>query len=622
MPTQLASNLFVLGGAVNTGVLVAGRQALLFDCCDTVSPARLAELGVDTVAAILCTQHRRPNVAGAYPFLAGGARLIAPAGERHLCEDPAAYWNDWRNRWHIYHHQPGLQVPARPLPVARAVGEGDVVEWEGFAIHVLDTPGATTGSVSYLVEAGGQRIVFSGDVVYGPGQVWDLYSLQKGFGCIGDYHGFLGQRRALSASLQKLASCGADLLVPSHGAPVHGVAAATELAAQRLEAVWRNYTAISALNHYFPDLLAETRSDPRRMAPARTVEPPPFVRRVAYTSLAVISETGAALLVDCGHDAVIDTLQQWRQEGLITGVEACWVTHYHDDHVDALHRLAQAFGCPILADQHMAEIVEHPLRFFLPCIAPAGAPVARATREGESWPWHEFQLTFCHFPGQTYYHGGLLVDGHGCKVFFCGDSGAPTGLDDYCCGNRTFLGAGLGFRRCIDIWRQCRPDYILNEHQDLAFAFTPEELDAMEAMLAERERLLAALLPWPDPNFGLDEGWVRTYPYEQEAWPGGAAAVEVQFTNHGPRPAEAAVEPVLPAGWLWDRERSVARVQVPARTGGSTASCCPRPDGAARVWVLLPKDARAGRYVLPFRVTWGGRYLGQVRHAIVAVRNS
>src|SRR3972149_10049912 len=78
---ELAPGLFILKGAVNTGVLVEGTHALLIDCCDTVTPSRLDALGVREVEMILCTQHRRSNVAGAYAFVAGGGGVIAPEAE-------------------------------------------------------------------------------------------------------------------------------------------------------------------------------------------------------------------------------------------------------------------------------------------------------------------------------------------------------------------------------------------------------------------------------------------------------------------------------------------------------------------------------------------------------------
>ncbi|NLG50284.1 MAG: MBL fold metallo-hydrolase [Chloroflexi bacterium] len=615
----LAPDLYLLSGAVWTGVLVSGRKALLFDCCDTVTLERLAALGVDSVEMVLCTQHRRPNVAGAYAFVEQGARVIAPAGERRLFEEVEAYWNDPANRWHIYHHQPGPQVLTRPLPVSRAVGEGDEIAWEGYTVRVLDTPGATEGSVSYLVQVGGETVCFCGDTLYAPGQLWDFRSLQKGTDEIMDYHAFLGNKRLLIPSLHKLAASGASRLVPSHGVVMDDPQAAVDLTLKRLDAVWRNYAAISALNYYFPRFLDDTKDDPLRMAPAANHEPPSFVRRVAYTSYAIVSDSGAALLTDCGDPSVVETLQDWIRQGAIQGVDACWVTHYHDDHVDALPVLREAFGCPIMTDEHMAEVIEHPLRFFLPCISPNGVPVALRTTERQTWRWREFQLTAFHFPGQTYYHSGLLVEGHGKKVFFAGDSGAPTGLDDYCAPNRVFLGAGRGSRRCLDIWREVQPDYIFNQHQPQAFSFTDEELDYMERVLIERERVYGEMLPWAHPDFGTDESWVRAYPFEQQVERAEPFAVQVQFTNHGPQVARAQVEPVLPDGWRWDRQRGASVVEVSPQTDGSVDAYCARPDGAVTLWLVAPAEAAAGRYVVPFRVTWDGRYLGQYRHAVVVL---
>jgi len=616
--SKIGEGLFILSGAVNTGVLVSGDRALLIDCCDSVTPARLAALGVRRVDTVLCTQHRRPNVAGAYSYVAQGARLVVPLRERHLFEHVDRYWCDPANRWHIYHHQPGPQVLARPLPVTRAVGEGDVIEWEGRLIRVLEAPGATDGSVSYLVETESGAICFSGDAIYGPGQLWDLYSFQKGQGEIRDYHGFLGNLRKLVPSLEEIASCGAVLLIPSHGAPIPDPKSAVKLLLQRLDTVWRNYTSISSLNHYFPDFFGDTESDPSRMAPAQTLAPPHHVRRVAFTSFAVVSEHGGAFLIDCGDDSVVVTLKEWMREGSIAGVEGCWGTHYHDDHVDALGALRRAFDCPIICDSHQAEIIEHTTRFFLPCISPHAAAVDRVTQDGESWRWREFALTAFHFPGQTYYGGGLLVEGRGTRVFFAGDSGSPTGIDDHCPGNRNFLGAGRGFRHCLDLWRRLEPDVILNQHQDRGFRFSGADLDLMDSALTVRERLFAEVLPGPDPNFGTDQNWVRAYPYEQVVRSGEPFWIDVQFTNHGPNGVLASAEPMAPVGWHWQGDRDTATAHIPPRTDGTTNPLSENPDGAVRLKVLA-KGAAPGRHVIPIRVTWGDRYLGQFRHAIVGV---
>lgn len=616
---RLATDVLVFTGAVNTGALVCGDTAILIDCCDSVTPDRLATAGIRKVDRVLFTQFRRPNTAGAYALAGSGAALYAPNKERDLFEHPDEYWRDEKNRWHIYHSRPGLEVPARPLPLAGTVKGGDTVEWNGFSIQAIDTPGATDGAVSYLVTVDGKTFCFCGDVMSGSGQVWDLHSLQKGFGVVGDYHGILGARGMLLESLARLRETNPDWMIPSHGAPFENVQPGIDLLVERLNSLWHNYAAITALNFYFPSLFEDLRDDPLRMKPAETFDPPEWVRRVAGTSFAVVSDTGALLLVDCGSDSVLKKLDEWKDKDPKTVVEACWVTHYHDDHVDALQCLVDA-KCPIMADASMAEILEHPNRFYLPCIAPTSVPVAKVTSDGESWSWHEFTLTACHFPGQTLYHGGLLIEGKGKKVLFAGDSLAPTGVDDYCAGNRLFLGKRQGCRRCFEIICNTKPDCILNQHQEKAFSFTSEQLDYMDKLLGERKALIEQMTPWNDANFAVDEHWVRVYPYEQQAAAGSRFELDVQFTNHGGNQVQAEVEAVLPQEWKKSGPAPRVVATVPPNTCGFVDSSGPNSDGCAKLRIDCPAGTGPGLYVVPVRIVWGGRYLGAVRHGLVRVR--
>jgi hypothetical protein len=95
--------------------------------------------------------------------------------------------------------------------------------------------------------------------------------------------------------------------------------------------------------------------------------------------------------------------------------------------------------------------------------------------------------------------------------------------------------------------------------------------------------------------------------------------LEVQFTNHGSEPAEASVEPVLPKGWIWDRERSYARIQVPGNTSGTTSQCLLNPDSSALLTISVPAAEARNLYVIPLRIHWNDRYLGQIRHALVSL---
>ena len=59
----------------------------------------------------------------------------------------------------------------------------------------------------------------------------------------------------------------------------------------------------------------------------------------------------------------------------------------------------------------------------------------------------------------------------------------------------------------------------------------------VNVVVVARAELLAKLLPWDHPNYGTDEGWIRSYPYEVAACSGGECAVEVRATNHAGGPS-------------------------------------------------------------------------------------
>ena len=71
--------------------------------------------------------------------------------------------------------------------------DGAQIAWGSAVLTVLETPGHTDGSVTYLIDVDGKRFAFTGDLIYDEGQLWELYSLQKGQQT-SDYHGFLGAR--------------------------------------------------------------------------------------------------------------------------------------------------------------------------------------------------------------------------------------------------------------------------------------------------------------------------------------------------------------------------------------------------------------------------------------------
>src|SRR5580704_19529782 len=102
------------------------------------------------------------------------------------------------------------------------------------------------------------------------------------------------------------------------------------------------------------------------------------------------------------------------------------------------HRRLQT-SITVLSTRHRrcATFFEHPDSYHMPCLTPNAMRNVKAMPEGAKQRWNEFDLTYSYYPGQTLFHGGLLLkkDG-GENIFFIGDSFTPTGVDDYCLTNR------------------------------------------------------------------------------------------------------------------------------------------------------------------------------------------
>ncbi|MHB1295169.1 MAG: MBL fold metallo-hydrolase [Anaerolineae bacterium] len=606
--TPLSEHLAVFHGAIQVGIMHQGGRALLFDYGEGDVCACLPDLGVTAVDAVLITHHHRDQccgLMGTRPAALRGASVGAPAAERALFAEPASFWNDPAHRWHIYAQHPHHNTLAEPVLPDTCCADGDSWHWGPAQITACATPGHTDGSLSYVVEVDGLRVAFSGDLLYDAGRVWDLCALQKGEGDLTDYHGFLGARSELLDSLERLLRLHPSLLVPSHGRIMADPEGAVAALRANLEACYDQYVAISALRYYFPDLLAPY-ARPHHMPVGTTTPAPPCLRHIS-TSWVLLSETGNAFVMDCGASAVIDALHFMQRQGTLRTVEGLWVTHYHDDHVDAIPALQAAFDCPCITDASVAQVIREPMRWRLPCIAPGPVRVDRVAQEGESWTWHEFTLTAFHLPGQSLYHSGLLVEGQGLRMFFVGDSFTPGGIDDYCAQNRNWLGRGVGYDRCLELVERLAPAQLFNPHVDGAFTLTPDQCHAMRRNLAERESLWATLTPWEHPNYAMDETWVRCDPYEQRALAGQSIGFRVVITNHAGASRTVQARLVRPQAWGSDA-CPWGSVEIPAKG-----------EEAVTLIMSIPEGAPAGRYVLPVDVVYGDQRLPQWAETVVVV---
>jgi len=550
----LSPSVTVSSGAVN-GVCIErdGHRLVIYG--DPLGTGKTAEM-------VLFTHGRRDVVWAGRALVEGGARSVVPAREAGQFSQVEQFWTSfWDKRYHDYAQQ-STRIITTPLRVDQTVQEGEDVPWRDLHVHVLDTPGYTRGAVSYVVEVDGRKYGFVGDLIHGDGRLLDLYSLQDEVppAQIGGYHGYAGRIGDLIASLRKVAARKADVLVPARGPIIREPATAIDHLIERLQAAYGNYLSISAGRWYFKqryDVLAARALGSAERVPwmryARTIEkrPPDWVVPLQNSRL-LLSRDRSGFLIDCGSRAIIDEIRTRKDEGRLASLEGLFITHYHDDHTDQVNELRREFPCPVYVTALLADILQRPQAYRLPCETTQAIDRLDIVSDGQRKTWKEFTLTFYDFPGQTIYHDALLVERDtGEKLFFLGDSFTPSGMDDYCLQNRNFLREGAGYSYCLDLLaRRVPPEALLiNEHVVEPFRFDADQVRHMQATWAQRRALLHELFPWEAPDFGVDEQWARIYPYGQEIHPGQWSPLTVKLLNHSTTPNTFVVTMNPPPGF-------------------------------------------------------------------------
>ena len=609
--TTLSDHLLVYHGPINVGIVRDGENALLIDCGDGSFAGVLSDHGIVSVKQIVFTHYHRDQACGAHRMAEAGAKVGVPAAEREYFADPGGYWNDDKYLRRLHgSFRPHPLMLTKPLPVDQEYAGSDEFAFGAAKISVVNTPGHTDGAVSYLVEVDGKRVVFSGDCIYDEGQVWDIYSLQeaylRGNRRISFYHGFMGARWRLAESLGRIKDLRPDVLVPSHGKLMEKPGRAIDALVERLDRCYEKYIAISSLRHWFGESFADYAGRPGQMPFVAGIKPPDCLRHFD-TSWMLVSNSGTALVMDVGWPKTVDKIKEMIARGKIVDVEGLWVTHYHYDHVEGVPAFQQQFDCPCFADRRVAEVLKEPSAWRLPALPPEPLRGLRPMEDGQSWRWREFKLTSHFYPGQTRYHGALLVEGRGLRMLFVGDSNAPSGLDDYCAQNRNWLGRGVGFHRCIALIGKLKPTHIFHCHLAEAFTFTPEQVRFMLRSLEEREKLFGELVPWDHANYGMDASWVRCDPYLQKVRPGTRVRLALVVTNHSETPHRVACR-VVASKASGDSDTPWVTAEVPAKV-----------EQRLPVVFQVPRDVTPGRHVIVLDVQYGPWNLPQFDEAIIDV---
>jgi len=532
---------------------------------------------VDGVTDVLITHFHRDQVQGLARAVETGVRIWVPPAELDFFRggEPRSTWNDYDLREDRF--------ALLDMVAVEPVSEYRTQRYGGFDVYALPTPGHTLGSTTYLVEVDGRRLAFTGDLVYGDGQAWSAPALQW------TYSGVEGWAATI-VSCGVLARRGPDVLMPSHGEPIEEPGRALDLLAGRMQELI--------------DLrLPSTWNVGERLHEPFDAITPHFLRNrtMFANNYVLVSETGAALLIDFGYDltcAVFGAESEraarrtllWSVEGL--QVEAVLVTHYHDDHVAGINLLREITGAEAWIPENVAPVLADPERYDLPCLWFEPVPADRVLPLGEPVRWHEFELTAYALPGHTRYAVAICVDVDGRRVLVTGDqqSNEENGraILNYQYRNRF---DPHDFVRGAELYRRLRPDLIVGGHW-LPVEVTDEYLDRLLAEGRRVEELHHELAA----GFGTEGFAARIEPYRAV---GPDVTLTVTVQNPFDRDETASVRLVVPDGW----SAEPAGREVALTAGGATTA--------------VFRVTATGDGIVLADVTVGGTRFGQQAQAFV-----
>lgn len=611
--TEVAPGVFRVRDTCNVYVIRTGgeggsdggeRTGIAIDFGSGVFLDHLAEMGVDRLTEVLMTHHHRDQGQGLPRAVEAGIAIHVPPVEQDLFGRVDEMWST-RQLVNDYNLRQDRFSLLEPVPVAGLVPDYRSRCYSGVSVSVLPTPGHTLGSVTYVLERGGRRLAFTGDLIYAPGKVWSLAATQW------SYTDNEGPAMTVLSCYQLLEER-LDQLLPSHGEPMDDPAAALGLLAKRMQ------TYVNSRRPHPWDL--------------RTRIQDPFVpltehlllnRTSTSWSYVLLSSTGGALFFDYGYDMTtglpaggdrasrlpwLASLPALRRNHGVERVEVAVPTHYHDDHVAGMNLLRAVEGTQVWAPSVIAPVLADPRRHDLPCQWYDAVPVDRELAMGESFTWHEHEITVHALPGHTLYAAAYELEVDGIKVLVTGDQQDSEGVPGH---RREVLNYQYrnqfrieDYRASAALYRRLAPDLIISGHWEPRWV-DPGYLDLFARQSEELVDIHHELLPLAELDLGADSIMARITPYFSEVAAGQASDFTVEIRNPHRGSEHATVRPVLPVGW-----RAVPEVAVLTLGAGQ----------CGRVSFQVAVDGRPRRRArVAVDVSIGELHLGQHAEALVDV---
>jgi len=602
-PVQLSENLWLIEDTCNVYLVRDGDRGCLIDFGSGKVLDHLSRLGINKIDWILHTHHHRDQCQGDWKAVEARIPIAVPAHESYLFSQVE---NFWRNRriFHLYYMKNDFNTLTESVPVAQRLLDYSTLEWGRFRFFILPAPGHTPGSIAPVVEIDGKKVAFTGDLMYAPGKILNLYDTQIAYGGAEGIDFGIG-------SLARLRELNPDLVCPSHGSPISDPGPAIGKTVDRLVDYYRFQSG-----------------EPSEFNRPYAVSPHLVAHHQTTSSFyAVISNSGKGFFIDYGSaswnyfgifekaTAVDDrirfvehSIDNLKRNFGLKSVDVAMPSHTHDDHVNGFPHLIRKYGTQVWCYENMVDIFENPRGYNLGCILGEPFKVSRTFRDKETFRWEEFEFEVRHSPGHTEYQMALHAKIDGSRVAFSGDAFFDTEP------GKGAMRHNIIFRNHVENDSHLKSIESLIEHEPeilcpghgKPFAVNRERMVATLDKFKRQQEFFFDLLPEGETDFALDPGWVSIYPYQIVAAPGGVNRLELRVRNYRPQKMKIELALLTPAEWQVDPES--VTIEVPGRASASHPIAMRIPDG----W-----EAPLPRMAITADVVADGKYLGELTEAVV-----
>jgi glyoxylase-like metal-dependent hydrolase (beta-lactamase superfamily II) len=569
--------------------LVDGESALMIDA--PLDAAGLAPFKVKKVELALLTHHHRDACAAVEALLKDKVPVRAPklSADWLTPDGVAKYWKEalpLRSSNTAY-----LVRPTGLDGIDCSLADGNTIDWHGWTIQVVATPGHSRDHVSYTARKGkdGPLLLFTGDAFATAGTLPTPYTTDW------DHWTELGLKPA-GETLRKLAALKPATLLPGHGPVVTKEAvAALEKSAANVEEMaflksFERYTKTRLGDAPEYKFLAREQAKTDGSKPWSQVSDHLFLTGNTYVLTS--KDSDAFLVVDPWAERSAKQIAKLKADRKLGALEVVMFSHAHFDHYDGIYSLPDRDTFEVWTLDKVSVPIADPALFRAPFLDARPVKIDRKPKDGDTLKWREYSFRFHHLPGQTEFTMGweTVIDGKRC--YFTADNWFHqdqfSGTGGWMGLNRSWpLPYAASARKVLD----AKPEWVLAEHGG-PFEFNEEDWKRRVSWGEVSAKAADAVCPSGNHRHDWDPSRVHVEPLLQRA-KAGATLKGVLVANNVLKEAQKLTVALEGRSLTPDQTWTL---EVPA--GGSA-----RRD----VTLRLGDKLSAGRHVFALRATEGAR---------------